>query len=77
MKNLFEIAFNSASEGLVVVNPLGEIVVVNDRMIELFGYEKNEILGNKIEMFVPSSARKGHVSKRDTYMENPHSRPMG
>lgn len=46
-------------------------------MTELFGYEKDEILGNKIEMFVPSDVKKNHVALRDGYMENPHSRPMG
>ena len=77
MTNLFEIAFNSASEGLVVVNPKGEIILVNERMTELFGYQKEEILGSKIEMFVPSQVRNRHVALRDGYIKNPHSRPMG
>lgn len=77
MKDLFEIAFNSASEGLVVVDEQGEIILVNSRMKDLFGYEKEEVLGNKIEMFVPSKIKKHHVGLRDGYMENPHSRPMG
>jgi PAS domain S-box-containing protein len=77
LSDLFEIAFNSASEGLVVVNEQGEIILVNTRMENLFGYEKSEVIGNKIEMFIPNKHKKRHVGLRDGYIGNPHSRPMG
>ncbi len=75
--NLYEIAFECASEGLLVVNDRGDVVAVNERMTDLFGYSKEEMLGQKIEMFVPASARKHHVGLREGYTENPRSRPMG
>jgi len=75
--NLFEIAFNSASEGLLVVDKSGEIVLVNERMSYLFGYEKSEMLNQRIEMFVPRKSREKHVALRDGFIHDPHSRPMG
>lgn len=74
---LFKIAFDSASEGLVVVDSNSRIKLVNDRIQTLFGFEENELLGETIELLVPMSKRDGHVSHRDEYMERPHSRPMG
>ncbi|MCB9189866.1 MAG: PAS domain-containing sensor histidine kinase [Flavobacteriales bacterium] len=77
MNELFEIAFNSASEGLVVVDSSSEIILVNKRLLELFGYQKEELIGQRIEKLVPMPKRSSHVGYRDQYMDNPHSRPMG
>jgi PAS domain S-box-containing protein len=74
---LFKIAFNSASEGLVVVDDSSSIQLVNDRLLELFGYTEEELLGESIELLVPMPKRTGHVAYRDRYMHTPHSRPMG
>ncbi len=74
---LFKIAFNSASEGLVVVDSESKIQLVNTRLLDLFGYTEEELLGETIERLVPMSKRSRHVSYRDDYLENPHSRPMG
>ncbi len=60
-----------------MVDNKGEIILVNARMTELFGYERDEMLGNRIEMLVPTSAKDKHVALRDGFMQNPHSRPMG
>lgn len=75
--DLFEIAFNSASEGLVVVDSASVIKLVNNRLLEMFGYAKDELVGETIEKLVPMSKRKGHVGHRQGYMNKPHSRPMG
>lgn len=81
MKNdsneLFKIAFNSASEGLVVVDDDSKIQLVNNRIVELFGYQEDELVGKTIELLVPAPKRNDHVSYRNDYMQNPHSRPMG
>jgi PAS domain S-box-containing protein len=75
--NLYEIAFKCASEGLLVVDDKGSVDAVNDRMTELFGYSKEEMMGQKIEMFIPTAVREHHVGLRKGYTENPRSRPMG
>lgn len=75
--DLFEIAFSSASEGLVVVGIEGRIILVNNRLAEMFGYNKNELVEQPIEVLIPMSKRPGHVAHRKGYTEDPKSRPMG
>jgi PAS domain S-box-containing protein len=75
--SLFEIAFNRASEGLLVVNDEGVVIQVNQRMSELFLYERDEMIGQTMELFVPKDLRASHVGLRDTYLDKPRSRSMG
>ncbi|MCB9194697.1 MAG: PAS domain S-box protein [Flavobacteriales bacterium] len=74
---LFELAFNSASEGLVVVNKNSEIRLVNRRLLDLFGYDENELISAPIEVLIPQAMRSAHVGHRNGYHQNPHSRSMG
>lgn len=74
---LFELAFNSASEGLVVVDEKSDIILVNQRLLDLFGFEEEELVGKPIEVLIPMSKRKNHVGYRDRYVKDPKSRPMG
>ena len=52
--------FNAAGEGMVVVNGRGEIVLINDRVVQLFGYEKEELTGKYIYTLIQSYLRKSH-----------------
>jgi len=74
----FEALFNNAAIGIVKVNEKGEIVLVNQFALNLFGYSLDEIIGSKIEILIPSKFKGRHVQHRDGYIShNPHSRPMG
>ncbi len=44
---------------------------------KLFGYEREELLGQPIEMLIPEEARERHVHHRDQYWSHPATRPMG
>jgi len=54
----------SAPDGIVVVDRSGTIVIVNSQTERMFGYTREELLGNKIELLVPTSARSHHVRDR-------------
>jgi len=41
------------------------------RVIDLFGYEPSELVGEPIEILVPESVRAEHVAKRDAYIADP------
>ncbi len=69
--------FFFATEGILVVNERGEIVMINPKAGELFGYDKGELIGKSIEILVPSSLREKHVHHRKSYHQNPHPRAMG
>ena len=68
--------FLYATEGILVVNDKGEIVRINPSAEKLFGYEKTELLGKKIEILIPKRFS-AHSKHRENYSEKPHPRAMG
>lgn len=72
-----EALFLYATEGILVVNDKGEFIRVNPSAEKLFGYEKDELLGKKIEVLIPKKLSDKHVSDREKFNHNPHARSMG
>mgnify|MGYP001233698095 CR=1 FL=1 len=54
----------------------GTIVLVNNQIETLFGFTQDELLGQKIEVLVPSNVREAHVHMRNSYAAEPHRRAM-
>jgi two-component system, cell cycle sensor histidine kinase and response regulator CckA len=73
----FRALMESASQGIIAVNQRGRIEVVNHKAEELFGYERNDMIGQPLEMLLPHRLREPHVGHRDRYFGHPHARPMG
>ena len=69
--------FLFATEGILVANDKGEIIRINPSAERLFGYEKGELLGKKIELLIPKRLTERHAGHRDKYNHNPHARSMG
>jgi protein-histidine pros-kinase len=67
----------SASEGIVVVDTAGRILRVNAKTEEMFGYPRDELIGQAVEILVPPRHRDTHVSHREAYMRSPRVRSMG
>ncbi len=67
----------SAPDAMVIVNKLGEIVLVNTQAEKMFGYARQEILGQAVEMLMPERFRQGHGQHRANYFFLPGVRPMG
>jgi PAS domain S-box-containing protein len=68
---------DSAPDGLVVVDEQGLIVFVNQTTNTLFGYEKDELLGQPIDRLIPKRFHARHQVDRQAYVDNPKVRPMG
>lgn len=77
IKDICEILFDAAAEGLIVANKQGEILVVNPRIREMFGYSEEELLGQKVEILIPNEYREKHVGHREGYNKKPAKRTMG
>ena len=69
--------FLFASEGIIVANEIGEITRVNPSAERLFGYQKEELLGKKIEILMPKRVTHKHVDLREKYNHAPDPRTMG
>ncbi len=73
----FRALLESAPDGIVVVNSNGAIVIVNSQTERLFGYTRQELIGQAIEMLVPERFRGSHNGNRQSYVSDPKLRPMG
>jgi PAS domain S-box-containing protein len=69
--------FEHATEGILVANNEGFIVKVNPAAEKLFGYDKDELLGLKVDTLVPRRLAEKHVKNRENYGKSPHPRTMG
>jgi PAS domain S-box-containing protein len=64
-------------DAIVAVDRDGTIVQVNSQAQELFGYDPDELIGQKVELLVPESYRRQHHHHRETFAETPRTRRMG
>jgi len=61
----------------IIVDSNGVIVLSNQKLDELFGYASGELIGQEIEVLVPSGVRRQHVGVREDFVADPRARPMG
>jgi len=73
----FYALFNFASIGILITNASGEIQMANKYIERQFGYDKDELIGKKVEILIPQRYAKRHVNHREKFSVDPHSRPMG
>ncbi|MDF2192384.1 PAS domain-containing sensor histidine kinase [Paraflavitalea sp. CAU 1676] len=69
--------FEYATEGIVLTNSRGEIVLVNPAASKLFEYEKDELLGQPIETLIPGRFHGQHENYRKGFYKHPSNRTMG
>ena len=67
----------AAQDAIVAVDARGRIHLVNHQAEALFGYSRDELIGQPVEMLIPDRARSAHPGHRASYFANPSSRPMG
>lgn len=67
----------SSPSGLLMVDGEGRIVLINREIERLFGYTREELLGESVETLVPEGFRTGHPEDRKRFFAAPRSRAMG
>lgn len=73
----FRLAVESSPNGMVMVDPAGKIVLVNREIERMFGYGRQELLGQSIEILVPERFRPQHPAYRSGFFRAPNRRAMG
>ncbi len=69
--------FENATEGFVVANKSGIIILVNPSACRMFGYTEEELKGRPVELLIPQHYRRGHEKLRDDFYHDPRNRVMG
>ena len=64
-------------DAVAVVNQQGVMVQINSQMEAMFGYTREELIGQKIEILVPERARPQHDHHREQFHARPKIRRMG
>lgn len=67
----------SAPDAFVIINDNGVITLINSQAERLFGHSKDEMIGQPLEILLPTRFRDRHVHHRSNYVSDPRVRPMG
>ncbi len=73
----FQALLESAPDAIVSVDAEGRIALVNSQTEKMFGYPREELLGQVVEMLIPLRYHRAHVQHRGGYTASPTTRPMG
>jgi PAS domain S-box-containing protein len=73
----FKLVVESAPNAMILANQDGEITMINAQTEKLFGYSRNELLGNKLEILIPKKFSENHPRLRESFFQSPSVRSMG
>ncbi|MEO6611655.1 MAG: PAS domain-containing sensor histidine kinase [Chitinophagaceae bacterium] len=69
--------FENATEGILLTNSTGNIVMVNPAAERMFDYSENELIGQPVEILIPDKYKPDHHQLRDGFYKKPSNRVMG
>ncbi len=69
--------FEHATEGIILTNGKGEIILINPAALKLFHFERAELIGKPVELLIPQRVHSAHLGYRHGFYQNPSNRTMG
>ncbi|QYA25241.1 PAS domain S-box protein [Gramella sp. MT6] len=76
-KDAFNLLFQSASEGIIVVNSDQVVVAANTAAEHMFGYEKGELIHQHLDLLIPKKYHHSHHNHFNKFLEHSEKRQMG
>jgi PAS domain S-box-containing protein len=73
----FRSLLEAAPDAMAVVNREGKIVLVNVQTERMFGYDRQELLGQPMQMLVPERFQEQNIERRVNFFLDPQTSPMG
>jgi PAS domain S-box-containing protein len=73
----FESLIESLPDALIMVDNQGVMTLANAQCENFFGYSRNELIGQPVDMLIPHEVRGSHTGRLQEYFTNPTTRPMG
>ena len=74
---LFHSVLDTVEEGIVTADTTGKIIMMNKQILQIFGYEEEELIGQNIQVLMPEKYREQHRQGMTRYMETKESRAIG
>ena len=76
-KNVFNLLFQSASEGIIVVNSKQVVVAANNAASQMFGYEEGELVDQDLNVLIPKKYHHSHHRHFNKFLDESEKRQMG
>lgn len=73
----FQLIVESSPNAIVLANREGKIAYVNREMEKLFGYSREDLIGERVELLIPERFRSHHPEYRNSFFDRPTVRAMG
>jgi PAS domain S-box-containing protein len=77
VEEMFRLAVEACPSGMLMTDRSGAIVLLNTEIERLFGYSRDELIGQSVEVLVPTGLRSQHIRHRAAYVLKPETRRMG
>lgn len=77
VESKFRALLEGAPDAMVITDTRGRIALVNAQAEKMFGYTRQELLGQLVEALIPTRYRDAHRGHRTGYFHDPRVRPMG
>jgi len=77
LEQKFSKVIDASPFGIMLVNSKGIIQLLNDNLLKLFGYNKEELINQSMDILLPERYQQMHDKMRDSYIAAPSLRSMG
>lgn len=74
---LLSMVLDRTTDGVMLTDDRGVIVYVNQPLLRLFGYDAEDLMGQRMDVLLPDDVRESHDEHVKDFVTTPQPRPMG